>query len=569
MLSRSPSLLPTSLLIALGALLPGAVQAASADQLPDIRHEVQTGDTLEAVAKRYLKDPQQWRELGEFNQIKHPTRLPIGSVVVIPARLVGYQNVTVEHVQGQAQTRSPLTGTDWQPLTKGATLTEGDELKVAAGSFATLGFTDGSSVRINEKSELKLSELRKNARTDEQQSVFELEKGGLESRVTPTIEQRRKRKFEIKTPMATTSVRGTVFSVSISESGSAITAVDKGTVAVEGSRTKRKAAVQAGSGIAVPQSGQLGNVVGQLGAPSLQANPAVFEDANFLTLQLGQVSQAAQYQVVLAQDAELAQVLRSQRFNSTTAKFEGVEDGNYYVSARAIDAQDIPGKPTIQAIKVKATPVPPLYSSPQPDGLIGISDGELICTEGGKDLAGYRIQVAARADFAKPQADSGLVPHCKSGIDTLAAGNYFWRVASVRKLADGSLDQGPFSKPQAFKAGSNPASMGADALSLGDTSRPNQLQLSWPAESGQAFNLQLARNDQFDAPISTQRLDVPQWSSDILTPGDYFVRIQVLDPTGLKSRYSAARKLTVEPSIITGEGTVLKSSDGKQVQSPH
>ncbi|MEG1203614.1 MAG: LysM domain-containing protein, partial [Comamonas sp.] len=61
MLSRSPSLLPTSLLIALGALLPGAVQAASADQLPDIRHEVQTGDTLEAVAKRYLKDPQQWR----------------------------------------------------------------------------------------------------------------------------------------------------------------------------------------------------------------------------------------------------------------------------------------------------------------------------------------------------------------------------------------------------------------------------------------------------------------------------------------------------------------------------
>ena len=212
--------------------------------------------------------------------------------------------------------------------------------------------------------------------------------------------------------------------------------------------------------------------------------------------------------------------------------------------------------------------MPPLYSAPNPGGLIGISDGELVCTEGGQNVAGYRIQIARSADFASIASDTGVVPQCHSAVDKLQAGNYFWRVASVRKLADGSLDQGPFAKPQAFKTGSNPASLGADALSAGDVNEPNQLQLSWPAEAGQKFNLQLARNEQFDAPLATTLLEQPRWTSETLSPGDYFVRIQVLDPSGLKSRYSAARKLTVEPAIMTGTGSVLKSGDGKLVQSP-
>ena len=561
--------LPVSLLIALGVLLPRAAGAASADQLPDIQHKVQPGDTLEGVAKRYLKDPLQWQVLGELNQVKFPTRLPVGSTLVIPARLVGYQNAVAEYVQGDAQSRSPHIGggSGWQRLVQGAVLTEGDELKVAPGSFVTLKFADGSSVRINEKSELKLSEMRKNHRTQEQESVVDLNKGGIESQVTPAIEQRRKRKFEIKTPMATTSVRGTVFSVSISDSGEAITAVDHGVVAVAGNAAARETAVKAGRGIAVQNNGRVGTIVDQLAPPSLQGNPPVFEDADFLTIQLSPVEQARQYQVKLAHDAEMRQVVRSQRFDTPVAKFPGIEDGNYYVTARAIDSQQIPGKPHVETIKVKATPVPPLYSSPAPGGLIGISDGALTCTEGGKGIIGYRIQVSASTDFAQPLADSGVVTECQSAIGKLAAGSYYWRAASVRKAKDGSQDQGPFSKPQAFKAGANPASLGADALSPGEMDMPNQLQLFWTGEAGQKFNLQLARNEQFNTPISTVQLDQPRWASEELTPGDYFVRIQVLDPSGLKSRYSAARKLTVESAITTGDGTMLKSGDGKPVQS--
>ena len=562
-----------AVLLAFGVAAPGLALAASADQLPDIRHTVQSGDTLEAVAKRYLKDPQQWRAVGTLNGIKDPLRLPIGSVIVIPANMVGYQEVTISHVKGVARVRSPLAGSDWQSAASGTTLTEGDELQVPAGSFVTLRFADGSSVRINENSELKLSELRKNNRTDEQQSVLDLSRGGLESHVTPVMDQRRKRKFEIKTPMATTSVRGTVFSVSVTNSGQAVTAVDKGVVQVQGRpaahQAPQQALVNAGSGIAVQASGQLGTTVALLEAPSLQGNPAVFEDANFLTLQVGEVPRAQQYGVLLALDPELSRVILRQSHASPTFKFEAVPDGTYYMSARAFDAQDIPGKPAVQTIKVKATPVPPLYSSPAPEGLIGLSDGELLCTEGGSSIVGYRIQVSASRDFAKPLQDSGVVDSCQASVASLGVGSYFWRAASVRKLPDGSLDQGPFAQPQAFKTGSNPAVLGADALSEGEPSAPNLLQLSWPADPGQRFNLQLATDDSFAAPLVTAELDTPQWTSDALQAGDYYVRIQVLDPSGLKSRYSEPRKMTVEPSVVTGAGSVLKTGEGKAVLSPH
>ncbi len=568
--SRLP--LSTAIWLAIGVAAPGLALAASADQLPDIRHTVVSGDTLEGVAQRYLKDPQQWRAVGTLNGVKDPLRLRVGSVIVIPAHMVGYQEVTITHVKGVARMRSPQSGSDWQSAASGTILTEGDELQVPAGSYVSLRFADGSSVRINENSQLKLSELRKNSRTDEQQSVLDLSQGGLESHVTPVVDQRRKRKFEIKTPMATTSVRGTVFSVSVTDSGKAITAVDKGVVQVQGYTAKRQPAQQAlvpaGTGVAVQASGQVGTPVALLEAPSLERNPAVFEDANFLTLQVGEVPGARQYAVLLALDADLSRVILRQSHASPSFRFEAVPDGTYYLSARALDAQDIPGKPAVQTIKVKATPIPPLYSSPAPDGLIGLSDGELLCTEGGSGIAGYRIQVSASRDFSQPLQDSGVVGNCQASVTGLGEGHYFWRAASVRQLADGSLDQGPFAQPQAFKTGSNPAVLGADALNAAEPSAPNLLQLSWPAEPNQRFNLQLAKDESFASPLASTQLDQPQWTSDPLVAGDYYVRIQVLDPSGLKSRYSDPRKLTVEPSVVTGAGTVLRTGEGKAVLSP-
>ncbi|MGE8319272.1 MAG: FecR domain-containing protein [Comamonas sp.] len=564
--TRSP--IYASLCLAWYAWTPLPALAASADQLPDLQHVVQPGDTLQRIAQRYLQDPQQWPELGRVNSVRNPRQLPVGSVILIPKALIGYQNATVEHLQGTAQTRSGAQQ-PWQPLAVGMTLTEGDDIEVADNSNATLKLSDGSHVQIAANSQLHLQQLRQNQRSQAQQSVIELKKGGVDSAVNPS-EGRTKRRFDIKTPLATTSVRGTRFSVQLTDSGSAVTAVDQGVVAVNAAHAARPAAVAAGSGLAVGADGKAGSVVRQLDAPGLQDNPAVFEDADFLTVRLGAVGGARQYQVAVARDEALQQLVYRKNFAQPTATMPAVPDGSYYVAARALDAQDIPGRPAVRAIKVKAHPVPPLYQSPAPQGLIGTDDGELVCTEGGAGIVAYRIQVAADAQFTQPLKDFQQLERCSSGLQGLPAGNYFWRAATIRRLGDGSLDQGPFAKPQAFRAGRNPPSLGADSLGVGDAAMSQQLQLSWPAEAGQQFNLQLSPSAQFDGAVTEARLEQPRWTSEQLAPGDYYVRIQVLDPSGLKSKYSEPRKLSVKSLIATGgDGNlVIRTRDGKPVQSP-
>lgn len=47
-------------------------------------HRIRKGDTLWAIARRYLHDPRRYQELAKFNNIKNPNRIRYGTVIKIP-----------------------------------------------------------------------------------------------------------------------------------------------------------------------------------------------------------------------------------------------------------------------------------------------------------------------------------------------------------------------------------------------------------------------------------------------------------------------------------------------------
>ena len=65
------------LLNAMAAADPGNVTA----------HLTQRGDTLSALAGRYLGDPQRWREIAVANDVEDPIHLPVGVTLLIPGSL--------------------------------------------------------------------------------------------------------------------------------------------------------------------------------------------------------------------------------------------------------------------------------------------------------------------------------------------------------------------------------------------------------------------------------------------------------------------------------------------------
>ena len=47
--------------------------------------EMRQGDTISAIAKRYLKNPNDWLKLQQFNKVRLDRAMPVGTRVNVPA----------------------------------------------------------------------------------------------------------------------------------------------------------------------------------------------------------------------------------------------------------------------------------------------------------------------------------------------------------------------------------------------------------------------------------------------------------------------------------------------------
>ncbi len=126
--------------------------------------------------------------------------------------------VTVESVEGTARLQ-PAGTNEWTALKPGASLSVGDTISVYAGSKVNLKFEDESTTTINENSIFTVKELKKEVVPETKTEVKELNFNlWLGKTTVKTKKLGPKDKFEIHTPAAVCSVRGTDFSVEVDES---------------------------------------------------------------------------------------------------------------------------------------------------------------------------------------------------------------------------------------------------------------------------------------------------------------------------------------------------------------
>ena len=552
---------------AAGMALAGsaAAQIRPASPTGDVlQHKVSAGDTLEQLAARYLGDHSRWTALQSHNHVPDPLRLRPGSVLEIPTRLLRAASASVEYVQGDVRsTRSLNHLADSAPagnqaVQKGQLLQEGDSLKVPANGFVSVRLADGSLVRVQSESDVELRQMRRKGRAGSLQSVLDLREGGVEASVTKQAQS--ERRFEVRTPAASTSVRGTQFLVLTDAAGQTAAAVDEGSVAVQAGQPS--ALLKPGQGLAVSASGQLGKPAAMLGAPDIAAWPALAEDANWVSLPLPAMPGAVRYQVQLAKDKEFTQIVRGGMFTQSPARLTGVEDGNYIAAIRAIDANGIPGTRSLQALRVKAHPVPPHYELPEPDATVGLGQRGLQCTKV-TEASAYRIQVAnAAGNFAQPLLDAGDLKDCTLPADALAklpVGEYQWRVASIRTLSNGQLDAGPFAAPQKLKLAHAPKS---PDLQLDGSAGEGSRNIRWAGEEGQRYRIVVASEPGFATPVVDTWITQPQWGTQDLPVGAYYLQMQVEDSNGLRSNFTPARQFQTGNWVTTSDGQSLSSGDG-------
>lgn len=304
----------------------------------DFIYRIRQGDTLIGLATLYTHNEANWARLQAHNSVDDAYRLVIGSELRIPFSMIPEvpAQTVVAHVSGGAQ----MNGA---PVRAGMPVAEGATITTATHGFVTLLLADGTKVTLPQQGSTHLERLRQfdgSALTD---SIFRVQSGVVDSHVAP--EGQGVGRFEVRTPVAVTGVRGTRFRVQAGDQG-ARSEVLEGSVRLQpharGNAPGRPVAVATGYGAAINANGVLDGVRPLLPAPQLGAPQRA--GSGQWTATVSPLPGAVAYQVQVSRDEQGLELTSSQRFDTSDIRFSAPGAGTYYVAVRAIDASGLGGR---------------------------------------------------------------------------------------------------------------------------------------------------------------------------------------------------------------------------------
>jgi hypothetical protein len=497
------------LLVVLMALPPFAhAKLDTSEQGRVYSHTAVQGETLLALANRYLKRAADWPQIAKLNNVADPRRLPVGKVVSIPVALMRTEYVPARVLA--AGGKAELLGAS---LMAGAALKEGDTVRTGDDGFVTLQLADGSTLTLQSRSALKVNTTRQLVNTGGvTDQAFRLDNGRLETRV---VKQRGPAaRFEIETPTSNMGVRGTVFRAGTDGAKVAVTEVTEGRVAT--SAAGRSIDVDAGYGTVVEAGKPPSTPVALLDAPKLDKQFPTLEtvDARFA---FGAVPKAVAYRTQVASDENFVRLLADTTVRVAEATFADLPDGNFFLRVRGIDAQGLEGKDAIARFAVKARPFAPTLLSPLERSR---HPATVQFTWRAANVAStHRLQLAQDGNFAKPAYDVIVPPgtHFKPE-QALQPGPWKWRMASVAANSDART--GPWSEVRTFEV--LPADVqliplpDKTAIRIGDGTG----QMSW--------RMQVAQDRHF-ARIVIDQMVTGRFDVNALAAGAYYVRLKPAD----------------------------------------
>ncbi|MDY6946433.1 MAG: FecR domain-containing protein [Pseudomonadota bacterium] len=513
------------LLTLLGVALPSLSLGQAPPAEDEFIYSFQARDTLIHVSRRLLLQPQRWPELQRRNGIRDPFNIAPGTPVRIPYSWLRLStaNARIIAVNGSVLLGAarPAVG---DSLQQGAVLRTGDDGSVA------LEFADGSVVTLQKASMVTLDQMQRVDGVAGAHSIqLRLNSGRIATKANPRREVGR---FEILTPVAISAVRGTQFRSAYEVDGSNATSETlEGDVSVAASA--RQVLVPAGFGTQVDRRGTPLPPVALLPAPDLSTVPQRNTQRN-LVLQLQPIDGAASYRVQLASDSQFHSIVFDRESPQLSYDIPDLADGNYWLRARAIDANRIEGSDAARELVQHLLPAAPSPVAPQPDQRIVGTAAELSWGES-PGVASYHVQLARDEQFAELALDRDDVQATRLTVASLPPGRYFWRVGALS--ADG--ERGAWSSPRSFVQRAAAPQMEQPELS------DRKLRLRWQPRPENRYQLQLARDEQFTRLVVSETVTASELTMKQPRPGRYYVRVRTIDADGVPDEFSEPLRFVV------------------------
>ena len=408
---------------AFGCLLLPATAASAQDQ-DYLEHRLKPGESPYSLARDYLASPQNYPAILQINRIANACAIPVGAMIRLPRALLAYRlaDFRVEAFSGQVT----ING---QPAARGAAVPEGATIRTGSNGFVSLRGSAGAVMTMPTNTQAQLVRARIYRLDDLKDIEFKVLSGRGETQV-PGLRPRER--FKIGTPKTVSAVRGTVFRVGFDGKGeTSVVEVVEGAVATAAG--DQEALTGAGFGIAATPAGL--SPPERLLPPPAIADPGAVQTQAAVSFAIALPPTAVGIRTQIARDAGFTDIIGEQITKGAgAAAFDNIDDGRYFIRARAISGAGIEGNAEAYSFRRKRLGA---SASVQPSPL---DDGyRFAWLPDGAGETTYAFQLWNTARPAELIVDETAMNRQGIIVTDLAPGTYEWRVAAMQVDEDGLL----------------------------------------------------------------------------------------------------------------------------------
>lgn len=398
--------------------------AAAAQDEEFIEHRLKAGESAFTLARDYLSSPGSYPAILRVNGIGNARRIPLGTIIRLPRHLLAYRSAGL-----RVQAFSGEVTINGRPAERGMEVPEGAKIRTGSMGFVSLRGSDGSVVTMPTNTQAQLVRARIYRLDDLKDIEFRVLEGRGEAQV-PGL--RGRERFRVGTPRTVTAVRGTVFRVGYDDQGGrSVVEVVEG--AVSTAAGEQEALTAAGFGIAATPAG-LSSQERLLVAPEI-VQPGAVQTQPVISFAIALPDTAVGIRTQIARDAGFTDIIGEQVGQvGQAAAFSDIDDGRYFVRARAISASGIEGQSEAYSFRRKRLGA---SASAQPSPL---EDGyRFVWLQDGEGETTYAFQLWNTASPAVLLADEVGLNQQEIVFTDLAPGTYEWRVAAIQIDEEGLL----------------------------------------------------------------------------------------------------------------------------------
>ena len=413
-----------TVLFGFATLFGSSAQAKTDD---DLTYRVKAGDTFYGLADQYLRGRAAWSKVASLNTIRDPRALQADSVIRIPRALLRYEAIPlrVKSFSGPALVAK-------QTAVLGSALTEGDRVETGTNGFISFEGSRSTVVSLPSNTKARLVTARRYLLGSTLDIDFEILEGRGEV-LAPKL--KRQERFRVRTPVAVTAVRGTVFRVGHDPaSEKSVAEVAEGAVAVEAASQS----LVAESGFGVPLSADGVGELERLLPGAAIVDPGAVQTNENVRFTVTALDGAARYRTQIAKDAGFLEIVGEKLDAQTVSTFGDLPNGTYFVRSRSISGTGVEGVSDIYAFKRKRLGVSAgAEKSELEDGFkfswLPESD------DSGDSNITFAFQLWNQEAATAPIVDEIGIEGAGFVVTGLKPGTYLWRVAAVEADADGLL----------------------------------------------------------------------------------------------------------------------------------